>query len=202
MTIEHNGLIIIGENFNTSRKIKGSSPRVVHEGDKYSLTYTNLDGDKASLDITDGFPTEPAEQKNYMIPHITHALKNDDIDYITWIVKNQELNGAHIIDLCVDEITHYPEERLEWMRKAVGVMQSITDKPLSLDSSDGDTVMAGLEVYDREKEPGRTFDNIPRPVHGVPMLPRAFQASSWHCSNDTNWDDLQQISSTSWSDLR
>jgi 5-methyltetrahydrofolate--homocysteine methyltransferase len=150
MTIEHNGLIIIGENFNTSRKIKGSSPRVVHEGDKYSLTYTNLDGDKASLDITDGFPTEPAEQKNFMIPHITHALKNDDIDYITWIVKNQELNGAHIIDLCVDEITHYPEERLEWMRKAVGVMQSITDKPLSLDSSDGDTVMAGLEVYDRD----------------------------------------------------
>ncbi len=113
MSIEHDGLVIIGENFNTSRKIKGSSPRVSNEGDKYSLTYTNLDGDKASLDITDGFPTEPKEQKNFMIPHITHALKNDDIDYITWIVKNQERNGSHIIDLCVDEITHYPEERLE-----------------------------------------------------------------------------------------
>ena len=44
MTIDHNGLIVIGENFNTSRKIKGSSPRVVNEGEKYFLTYTDLDG--------------------------------------------------------------------------------------------------------------------------------------------------------------
>ena len=41
MTIEHNGLIVIGENFNTSRKIKGSSPRVVNEEEKYFLTYNN-----------------------------------------------------------------------------------------------------------------------------------------------------------------
>ena len=78
MTIDHNGLIVIGENFNTSRKIKGSSPRVVNEGEKYFLTYTDLDGNKGSLDITDGFPEDPKEQKNFMIPHITHAIKNDD----------------------------------------------------------------------------------------------------------------------------
>jgi 5-methyltetrahydrofolate corrinoid/iron sulfur protein methyltransferase len=151
MTIEHNGLIIIGENFNTSRKIKGSSPRVVNEGEKYFLTYADLDGNKGSLDITDGFPTDPAEQKNFMIPHISHALKNDDKKYISWIVKNQEENGAHFIDLCVDEISYYPEERLEWMQSAVKTMQSITDKPLSLDSSDSETIKVGLKVYDRGK---------------------------------------------------
>jgi len=151
MTIEHNGLIIIGENFNTSRKIKGSSPRVVNEGEKYFLTYADLDGNKGSLDITDGFPTDPAEQKNFMIPHISHALKNDDKKYISWIVKNQEENGAHFIDLCVDEISYYPEERLAWMQSAVKTMQSITDKPLSLDSSDSETIKVGLEVYDRGK---------------------------------------------------
>jgi cobalamin-dependent methionine synthase I len=151
MTIEHNGLIIIGENFNTSRKIKGSSPRVVNEGEKYFLTYADLDGNKGSLDITDGFPKDPAEQKNFMIPHISHALKNDDKKYISWIVKNQEENGAHFIDLCVDEISYYPEERLAWMQSAVKTMQSITDKPLSLDSSDSETIKVGLEVYDRGK---------------------------------------------------
>lgn len=151
MTIEHNGLIIIGENFNTSRKIKGSSPRVVSEGGKTSLTYTDLDGNKGALDITDVYPDDPEEQKKYPIPHITQALKNNDLDYMRWIITAQEQTGAHFIDLCIDEITHYPEERLEWMRSAVKTMQSFTDKPLALDSSDSDTIMAGLEVYDRSK---------------------------------------------------
>lgn len=151
MPIEHDGLIIIGENFNTSRKIKGSSPRVGKNGSKYTLAYTDLDGKKGMLDITDGFPEDPAEQKKFMIPHITHALKNNDMDYMCWIVANQERTGAHFIDLCVDEISHDPEERLDWMRSAVKTIQSITDKPLSLDSSDSDAIMAGLEVYDRDK---------------------------------------------------
>ncbi len=76
MSIEHDGLIIIGENFNTSRKIKGSSPRVVREDGKTSLTYTNLDGNKAALDITDVYPEDPAEAKKFPIPHITQAMKN------------------------------------------------------------------------------------------------------------------------------
>ena len=80
MSIENHGLIIIGENFNTSRKIKATSPRVINEGGKVNLTYTNLDGLKSALDITDGFPDDPAELKRYMIPHITHALKNNDMD--------------------------------------------------------------------------------------------------------------------------
>lgn len=151
MTIEHNGLIIIGENFNTSRKIRGSTPRLVSEGGKHSLTYKNHNGSKGSLDITDGFPEDPAEQKKFPIPHITHALKNKDLDYMRWIVTSQEKAGAHFIDLCVDEITHYPEERLEWMRSAVKTMQSFTNMPLALDSSDSDTILAGLEVYDRDK---------------------------------------------------
>ena len=150
MTIEHNGLIIIGENFNTSRKIKGSSPRVVNEGDTYSLTYTDLDENKRALEITAGFPDNPAEQKSFMIPHITHALKNNDLDYMRWIVQAQVQSGAHFIDLCVDEITHYPEERMDWMRSAVKTVQSLTDMPLALDSSDSETIKAGLEVYDRD----------------------------------------------------
>jgi 5-methyltetrahydrofolate--homocysteine methyltransferase len=151
MSIKHDGLIIIGENFNTSRKIRGSTPRLVSEGGKYSLTYKRLDGSKGALDITEGFPEDEDEQKKFPIPHITHALKNNDIDYIRWIVETQENGGAHFIDLCVDEITHYPEERMDWMRSAVKTMQSITNMPLALDSSDSDTILAGLEVYDQDK---------------------------------------------------
>ncbi len=151
MTIEHDGLIIIGENFNTSRKIRGSTPRRVSEGGKHALTYKNPNGSVGSLDITEGFPEDEEEQKKFPIPHITHALKNNDLDYMRWLVTTQANSGAHFIDLCVDEITHYPEERMDWMRKAVKTLQSFTDKPLALDSSDSDTIQAGLEVYDQDK---------------------------------------------------
>ncbi len=178
MTIEHNGLIIIGENFNTSRKIRGSTPRLVSEGGKHSLTYKNHNGSKGSLDITEGFPEDPAEQKKFPIPHITHALKNKDLEYIRWIVTSQEKAGAHFIDLCVDEITHYPEERLEWMRTAVKTVQSITDTPLALDSSDSDTIQAGLEVYDRDKSrPAINSLNLEEPR--LPLIQMAKDMDSY-----------------------
>ncbi len=151
MAIKHDGLIVIGENFNTTRKIKGTSPRVVRDGDTTQLTYTDLDGTKRGLDISDIYPDDADEQKKFMIPHIGQAVRKKDMDYITWAIRAQEASGAHFIDLCVDEITHYPEERMDWMRWIVKTAQSITDSPLALDSSDGDTIKAGLEVYDRER---------------------------------------------------
>ncbi len=44
MDIESNGLIIIGENFNATRKIKATSPRVEEKDGTYGIRYTNLDG--------------------------------------------------------------------------------------------------------------------------------------------------------------
>ena len=182
MSIENHGLIIIGENFNTSRKIKATSPRVINEGGKVNLTYTNLDGLKSALDITDGFPDDPAELKRYMIPHITHALKNNDMDYMRWIISAQEAKGSHFIDVCVDEITVYPEERLEWMRKAVKTVQSITDKPLALDSSDSDTIQAGLEVYDRSiSRPAINSVNLEEPR--LPLIPLAKEMDTYLFAN-------------------
>jgi len=55
---------------------------------------------------------------------------------------------VNIIDLCVDEISVDPNERHQWMRWLVPVVQSMTDTTLSIDSSDPDTIIAGLEVYD------------------------------------------------------
>ncbi|MEE2699586.1 MAG: dihydropteroate synthase [Pseudomonadota bacterium] len=189
MTIEHNGLIVIGENFNTSRKIKGSSPRVFKEEEKYFLKYTDLDGKEGSLDITDGFPEEPDEQKKFMIPHITHAVKNDDKNYINWIVKNQEKNGAHFIDLCVDEISYYPEERLEWMQAAVKIMQSMTKKPIALDSSDSETIKVGLEVYDRSiSRPAINSVNLEPPR--LPLIQMAKEMDTYLFANAGGADGM------------
>lgn len=151
MKVKGDGLIVIGENFNVTRKISASSPRVIQEGGKTGIGYVDLDGGKRVLDCTEVMPEDPEKRKKFMIPHLGVALRNRDMNYIAWAIKNQERHGAHIIDLCVDEISGEPEERYEWIRSLIKTAQSITDSILAIDSSDSKTILAGLEVHDGKK---------------------------------------------------
>ncbi len=165
MSIAGDGLVIIGENFNATRKIKITSPRVVQQDGKVGIGYTDLDGNKRVLDVTRIVPEEPNKRQGFNIPHIAEACRQKDMSYIRWAIKNQELHGAHIIDLCVDEMSVYPEERFEWMRWLVKAAQEISDSVMAIDSSDPATIHAGLEAHDGGKsrpainsvnlEPGR-----------------------------------------------
>jgi hypothetical protein len=159
------GLIIIGENFNTTRKIRATSPRVVRDGKRVGIGYVDLEGNKRVLDVTRLVPEDPDAARTFMIPHIAEACRQKDLSYISWAIKDQERHGAHIIDVCVDELSVYPEERMDWMRWIVKTAQSITDAIIAIDSSDSNTIKAGLEVHDSSKgkpainslnlEPGR-----------------------------------------------
>ena len=165
MKIAGDGLVIIGENFNATRKIKITSPKVIQKDGKVAIGYTDLDGNKRMLDVTKIIPEDPNKRQGFNIPHIGEALRQNDMHYIKWAIKNQERHGAHIIDLCVDEMSVYPEERFEWMATLVKTAQSITDSVLAIDSSDPATIRAGLEAHDSKKgrpainsvnlEPGR-----------------------------------------------
>lgn len=166
MKVPGDKLIVIGENFNATRKIKITSPRVVQEGDRVGIAYVDLDGTKRVLDVSPSLPSDPAKRAKFMIPHIAQACRQKDLTYIRWAIKAQERAGAHIIDLCVDEIAVEPEERHEWMRWLVRTAQSITDAIVAIDSSDSNTIRAGLQVHDGTKsrpainsinlEPGRS----------------------------------------------
>ena len=117
------------------------------------------------LDCTDTVPGDPAERETFLIPHIAQAMRKKDMNYVAWVIKNQERHGAHIIDLCADEMSVHSEERFEWIRWLVKAAQKITDTIVSIDSSDSRTIYAGLEVHDSSKsrpainsfnlEPGR-----------------------------------------------
>jgi 5-methyltetrahydrofolate--homocysteine methyltransferase len=155
--IQHQGLIVIGENLNATRKIKASSPRIVREGDRRGLPYTDRSGTRRLLDLTDAFPEDPAEQAHAMVPYIAQALRNRDLAYVEAAVAAQLDAGAHIIDLCVDEMSPYPEERMEWARWIVTTVQGLTDAVVSIDSSDPQTIEAGLSVHDAKKS--RPFIN-------------------------------------------
>ncbi len=165
MEVDGGGLIVIGENFNATRKIMATNPRVTEEDGVIGIAYTDLDGTSRLLDCTDIMPEDPAERETFQIPHIAQAMQKKDMNYIAWVIKNQERHGAHIIDLCADEMSSRSEERFEWIRWLVKAAQKITDTIVSIDSSDSRTIYAGLEVHDSSKsrpainsfnlEPGR-----------------------------------------------
>lgn len=157
MAIEHRGLIVIGENLNATRKIQGSSPRIVKDGARRGLGYTDLAGTPRVLDLTDGFPEDPAQHATAMILYVAQCFRNKDLHYLETAVLSQVRAGAHIIDLCVDEMSPFPEERMEWMGWLVRTVQGMTDAVLSIDSSDPLTLEAGLKVHDPKK--GRPFIN-------------------------------------------
>lgn len=149
MTVENDGLIIIGENINATRKLKPSSPRIVIDGQNASIRYTRADGETGMMDVSEIYPWDEAVRKKTLIPHVAHAIRMKDLDYIGGLVAAQEKAGANIIDVCVDEIAVDPEERHEWMRWILPEIQKMTTKTLAIDSSDPDTLKAGLDIYDR-----------------------------------------------------
>ena len=83
-------IIIIGENFNATRKIRATSPRVQEVDGRTGIAYTDLDGTRKLLDCTDVIPDDAAERHSFMIPHVAQALRNKDLDYITYAIKAQE----------------------------------------------------------------------------------------------------------------
>lgn len=165
MATNGTSLTVIGENINTTRRIRASSPKIVKEDGKVGWGYTGLDGTARMLDITDIYPTDPAKMQTERIGHIGQGVRKKDLDFLSWAILSQVRAGSHIIDLCVDELSVYPEERHEYMRWIVKTAQSISDTSFAIDSSDPETIQAGLEVYDRSKgrpainsvslEPGR-----------------------------------------------
>lgn len=141
--------IVIGENINTTRRIRANSKNIVKRDGKAYWEYPGLDGKPAYLDVTSQYPTDETKVATARIGHIGLGVRNEDTGFLTWAIMAQVNAGAHIIDLCVDELSVYPEERHEFMRWIVRKAQSICPHvAYAIDSSDPETLRAGLGVYD------------------------------------------------------
>ena len=144
-------IIVIGENINTTRRIKATSPNIVREDGKIGYVYLDIDGERRILDMTDAFPRNETELRNARVSPIGQGVRKRNLDFLRWAILSQQKAGAHIIDLCVDELSVYPEERHDHMRWIVKAAQSVWDGSFAIDSSDPNTIKAGLSVYDRSK---------------------------------------------------
>ena len=143
-------LIVIGENINTTRRIRADSKNIVLEDGKAYWRYTDLDGSEGRLDVSEQYPEEEKKVASARIGHIGQGVRDQNLDFIKWAIMSQVNAGAHIVDLCVDELSVYPEERHEFMRWMVKTAQQICpDVIYAIDSSDPNTIQAGLDVYDK-----------------------------------------------------
>src|SRR5664280_3068092 len=82
------------------------------------------------------------ETINDSVPSTKKLFDAGDIDGILEIAKMQDEKGAAYIDVNVGPRS--PEFMADMVRK----IQSVTAKPLSIDSPDYNIVKAGLEAYD------------------------------------------------------
>ena len=142
-------LIVIGENINTTRRIRTTSKNIVQQDGKVYFRYDGLDGNDGLLDVTEQWPEDETKVATGRIAHIGQGVRSEDLDFLSAAIMNQVNSGAQIIDLCVDELSVYPEERHEFMRWIVRTAQKIAPEvTFAVDSSDPDTLKAGLDAYD------------------------------------------------------
>ena len=77
---------------------------------------------------------------------VREAVIAHDEEVIKSRAKLQDEAGADYIDVNVGTGKGDTAQEIEHMKWAVGVVQEVTDKPISVDSPDNDAIRAGLEV--------------------------------------------------------
>lgn len=140
------GMEIIGENLNATRKLLKTSKRLVEKDGGVFLKYADTEGREAFMDLTAA--KAAADEKNArLLPYIAEGVKQRDARWAQATAASQIAAGADFIDLCVDECTTKPDERWEHMKWLIETVAPVVGETrLALDSSDSDLLRQGLEM--------------------------------------------------------
>jgi 5-methyltetrahydrofolate--homocysteine methyltransferase len=152
--------IAVGENIHCTRiyKVGGEFVKEI-PGRGWAIVYKDA-GQARQLPVPRGF-LEAGDWAAGKVKHAAVAIwqglygdsagQQAGAEYLAYLVRAQESQGAHFLDLNVDEFTTEPEERRKVVRWAAGVLQKTSAVPLSIDSSNLDILEAGLAACDRAK---------------------------------------------------
>ena len=150
--------VTIGENIHTTRVVKlgGVFSEKLADGTD-AIKYRDAGGNRRLMRVPEHFTrTQPYEQgqlKHFMIA-IWKGMneKGDEAaagrGYIEKEVHHQVGAGAAYLDLNVDEFSYRLPEQEAAMKWLVGLVQSISAVPPSIDSSKAEIIEAGFEAYD------------------------------------------------------
>ncbi len=120
-------------------KTKALKPLEIKENDTVCVSsYTHAVHFKKTPIII-GERINPTGKKRFK-----QALRENDIDYILNEGITQADNGAHILDVNVG----LPEiDEVETLKKVIYELQSVTNLPLQIDTSDYDAMEAAMRIY-------------------------------------------------------
>ena len=151
---------VIGENVHTTRIVLRKGKRFGVWNGVEGVLYERLDGTPRLLPISDRMRRSQAYEEG-RIKHVALAVgaamaggadSEDGHEYIRRVVVDQEKAGAHYLDVNVDEISLKTSEQrtaMEWLVSFVG---SLTELPISVDSSDISVIETGLRTARRVGE--------------------------------------------------
>ena len=152
-----NPFIVVGENVHCTRVLLRKGKRIGAGPDgAESVLWTDRGGTQRFVRIS-----EQAQKSNDFqegrVKHVQIAVKaameggedaQNGLDYIRHVVVRQVEAGVDFLDVNTDEIGYKHEEQQEAMAWLVRTVQSMTDTPLSIDSSLMETIATGMKAYD------------------------------------------------------
>lgn len=164
--MDMSNFIVIGENIHCTLSYKADGTRIGQTPDGRSgVTYTH-NGQDRILPIPETWGDVSSMYAQGKVQHVALALwqmrngQGDDrqagVDYLTYQARSQIDNGASFLDVNVDEYSNDPAEQRQAMTAMATYLAENFDTPLSIDSSNAETLRAGLECCN--------------PDHGAPMI--------------------------------
>lgn len=150
---------IVGENIHCTRKVKRGGKRTTTTSDgREAITYESADGTQQALPIPERLTKDDSPP---LVAHVRCAIEAglngseaeqaQAAEFIQYEARRQADAGAAFLDVNVDELSNDIEVRNRAMQWVVPVVQSVTDLPLSIDSSAPETLRTGLEAYDASR---------------------------------------------------
>ncbi|MBN1257653.1 MAG: dihydropteroate synthase [Planctomycetes bacterium] len=147
--------ISIGENIHCTRSVKSGGTRTTElPGGGEGVTFKYLGEDRilpVPADWAKISPCYPEGKLRHITLAIHQALKGSGEnktlgeEYLRWAIDRQVENGADYLDINVDEYSNNLPERIEIMKWLVAFVSGHSETPLCIDSSNVETLAAGLE---------------------------------------------------------
>ena len=158
--MEISKFIIIGENIHCTRVFKRDGKRIKKIDEQLIGIVYETNGKENILPIPDVF-IKGNDWESGKVKHCSVAIwqgmyghdseQQAGINYLQSLARKQEKAGAAYLDVNVDEFSVDIEERVKAMEWLVPFVQKASSLPLSIDSSNEETMRAGLNACDTDR---------------------------------------------------
>lgn len=145
---------VIGENLHATRVLLRGGKHVVTSPDgEEAIRYTSTAGETRYLPIPEDIKRRQDFQEG-RVKHVAVAVRaamsdlepaaGEGRQYLRTLAERQVQTGADFLDLNVDEVSLRHREQLDAMCWLVRFIEELSPIPLSIDSSNVDTIRAGI----------------------------------------------------------